>query len=174
LDRFRDISKKLDRDFISKKLDRVLSNFDWMKAFPNTSVEFLDRGISDHSPALISVEQNSSFGPKPFKFFNFWADHNNFLDWVAVTEPMFCYGFRKENGKEERRLRRKEWIFIEEMACSRRLLSCLAFEVPRTSKFLQNRIQSAYQNHPILSYLYSTRTNKKLTNITTTSNCYNY
>jgi hypothetical protein len=45
----------------------------------------------------------------------------------CVTEPMFCYEFRKENGKEERRLRRKEWIFIEEMACSRRLLSCLAF-----------------------------------------------
>jgi hypothetical protein len=59
-----------------------------------------------------------------------------------VTEPMLCYEFRKENGKKEERLRRKEWIFIEEMAYSRRLLFYLAFEVPRTSKFLQNRIQS--------------------------------
>jgi hypothetical protein len=24
-----------------------------------------------------------SFGPKPFKFFNFWAEHRQFLDWVA-------------------------------------------------------------------------------------------
>jgi hypothetical protein len=38
-------------------------------------VEFLERGVSDHSPILVFVQQFISYGPKPFKFFNFWADH---------------------------------------------------------------------------------------------------
>jgi hypothetical protein len=41
-----------------------------------------ERGISDHSPTLISVARFVSYGPKPFKFFNFWANHNYFLDWI--------------------------------------------------------------------------------------------
>jgi len=68
--------------FISKKLDRVLANIEWIQKFGNTSVDFLEAGISDHSPALIEVEKYVSFGPKPFKFFNFWADHKLFLQWV--------------------------------------------------------------------------------------------
>jgi hypothetical protein len=85
------------------------------------------------------------------------------------TEPMFCYEFRKENGKKEERLRRKEWIFIEEMACSRRLLSYLAFEVPRTSKFLQNRIQSECPKSSLtlLFIQHKKATNKTSTNTTT-------
>jgi len=51
-------NNKQDGDhFVSKKLDRVLSNFCWLQKFPHTVVEFLEGGISDHSPALISVEQ---------------------------------------------------------------------------------------------------------------------
>jgi hypothetical protein len=68
--------------FISKKIDRVLANIEWIQKFGNTSVDFLEAGISDHSPALIEVEKYVSFGPKPFKFFNFWADHKLFLQWV--------------------------------------------------------------------------------------------
>jgi hypothetical protein len=68
-------NKQARMDFVSKKLDRVLSNLEWLRIFPNSSVDFLERGILDHSPALVSIGKLSSFGPKPFKFFNFWADH---------------------------------------------------------------------------------------------------
>jgi hypothetical protein len=46
-------------------------------------VEFLEAGVSDHSPALVTIGKAVSFGPKPFKFFYFWADHRLFLDWVV-------------------------------------------------------------------------------------------
>jgi hypothetical protein len=36
----------------------------------------------NHSHALVSIERVKSFGPKPFKFFNFWANHRLFFDWV--------------------------------------------------------------------------------------------
>jgi hypothetical protein len=79
--------------FVSKKLERVLSNLEWLRIFPNTTVEFLECGISDHSPALVNIQQLTSFGPKPFKFFNFWADHGEFLDWVAAGWQIEVEGY---------------------------------------------------------------------------------
>lgn len=76
-------NKQEGMNFVSKKLDRVLSNLEWLRVFPNTSVEFLERGVSDHSPSIVVIDKIDSFGPKPFKFFNFWAEHKDFLDWVA-------------------------------------------------------------------------------------------
>lgn len=44
-------NKQSDSDFVSKKLDRVMSNCAWLQLFGNSSAEFLERGVSDHSPA---------------------------------------------------------------------------------------------------------------------------
>ena len=70
-------------------MDRVLPNH----YFPQCIVLFLPPGISVHSAAFISIK---AFGPKPFKFFNVWSDHKDFLSWVEeawATEigvsPMF-------------------------------------------------------------------------------------
>lgn len=76
-------NKQVGESFVSKELDRVMSNLEWMLTFGNTLVEFLEGGIMDHSPAVISVEQFLSFGPKPFNFLNFLVDHKLFLDWIA-------------------------------------------------------------------------------------------
>jgi hypothetical protein len=46
-------------------------------------VEFLEWGLSNHSPSFVSVARYISYGPKPFKFFNFSAEHPHFLDWVG-------------------------------------------------------------------------------------------
>jgi hypothetical protein len=70
-----------------------MSNLDWLSSFVNTSVDFLEGGVSGHSPALISVEEYVSFGPKPFKFFNFWADHPQFLDWFKESWSAEISGF---------------------------------------------------------------------------------
>jgi len=59
-----------------------MANVNWLKDNGNTSVDFLERGLSDHSPSLVSVAKYVSYRPKPFKFFNFWVKHAQFLDWV--------------------------------------------------------------------------------------------
>jgi exonuclease III len=74
-------NKQAGDSFVSKKLDQVVANFGWLP-FGNTSVEFLEGVISDHSPAMVSDEEFVSYGPKPFKIFNFWADHKDFLVWI--------------------------------------------------------------------------------------------
>jgi hypothetical protein len=86
-------NKQAGSAFVSKKLDRVLANVKWMQDYGSTSVDFLEAGVSDHSPALIVVERYNSFGPKPFKFFNFWADHSLFLDWVGEGWNTHVEGF---------------------------------------------------------------------------------
>jgi hypothetical protein len=75
-----------------------------------------------------------------------------FGDWVCVTEPIFCYEFRKENGKKEERLRREEWILLKEMACSRRLLSYLGIRGAKNLQVLteQNTIRIPKSSHPLL------------------------
>jgi hypothetical protein len=50
-------------------------------------------GVSDHSPILVIVERIISYGPKLFKFFNFWADHSNVLDWVEEGWRIDVEGF---------------------------------------------------------------------------------
>jgi hypothetical protein len=68
--------------FIARKLDRVLANEYWVSYFGKTIVEFKTGSVSDHSPAIISVGSLQSFGPKPFKFFNYWMEHKEFMSWV--------------------------------------------------------------------------------------------
>jgi hypothetical protein len=75
-------NKQAGNCFVAKKLDRVLVNFEWLQKFGNTSVDFLEGGVSGHSLAMIAIGKFISCGPKPFKFFNFWTEHKSFLDWV--------------------------------------------------------------------------------------------
>ncbi|XP_059436754.1 uncharacterized protein LOC132169808 [Corylus avellana] len=79
--------------FVARKLDRVLANVNWMSSFGSTAVEFLSGGVSDHSPAIISAGSLQSFGPKPFKFYNFWLEHEGFLDWVKEGWSVQTEGF---------------------------------------------------------------------------------
>jgi hypothetical protein len=65
-----------------RKLDRVMANVNWLQHYGNTPVDFLERSLSDHSPSLVSVTKYVSYRPKPFKFFKFWVEHAQFLDWV--------------------------------------------------------------------------------------------
>lgn len=66
-----------------RKLDRVMINPGWMHLFDSSSATFLNRGISDHSPAVTELGLAKCFLPKPFKFFNFLCGHNLFLPTVA-------------------------------------------------------------------------------------------
>ena len=70
---------------MARKLDRVLINDNWMQDFVHSTVEFISPGISDHCPALVQVQQEGYSPPKPFKVFNFWTKHPEFLRIVAES-----------------------------------------------------------------------------------------
>ncbi|XP_038992144.1 uncharacterized protein LOC120115525 [Hibiscus syriacus] len=90
-------SNKQAGNFLARKLDRALINARWLEDFPNFFVEFLAQGVSDHCPAVISFfKDNQADRPKPFKFFNCWANHGDFKSVVKEScqldvsgSPMF-------------------------------------------------------------------------------------
>ncbi|KAK9689632.1 hypothetical protein RND81_09G072400 [Saponaria officinalis] len=56
---------------IWSKLDRAMVNDHWLATFPSTSVHFLPAGVSDHSPALVTVLAEAR-RPRRFSFLNCW------------------------------------------------------------------------------------------------------
>lgn len=54
------------------KLDRVLVNDQWIHKFPHSAAVFLNPGISDHSPGLVSVFEDYWGGPRAFKYCDMW------------------------------------------------------------------------------------------------------
>ena len=53
--------------------------------FPNAFTEVLQPGLSDHCPLVTNLNIKPDSGRRkyyPFKFFNFWADHPDFLGLV--------------------------------------------------------------------------------------------
>ena len=76
---------------IWRKLDRVLVNPSWECIFPGSSARFLPSRISDHSPMVVKLAEL----PKrkiPFKFFQFWVDHPEFLSVVTRAWDINVHG----------------------------------------------------------------------------------
>lgn len=75
------------------KLDRVLLNNAWHVTRLSCLTNFLPPGcLSDHSPAIVSLFQSNNDHPRPFKFFNMWASHQDFQRTVGDVWGMFVHG----------------------------------------------------------------------------------
>ncbi|KAK3212635.1 hypothetical protein Dsin_017341 [Dipteronia sinensis] len=59
---------------ISKKLDRVLVNNDWLVKFENSEVIFLPPSTSDHCPSMVKLGLQGIKKNRPFKIFNFLTE----------------------------------------------------------------------------------------------------
>ncbi|KAE8735791.1 Detected protein of unknown function [Hibiscus syriacus] len=79
-------SNKQQYFYLSRKLDIIMINPRWASVFQNSFVEFLSPGVSDHSMAVIWLTNYPSASrPNPFKFFNFWTAHHDFLSIVRQS-----------------------------------------------------------------------------------------
>ncbi|XP_028082602.1 uncharacterized protein LOC114283922 [Camellia sinensis] len=85
-------NKRTSRDYIATKIDTVLVNEAWLDTFPASFATFLPSGISDHSPAVVNVSDKKSSFKKPFKYFDFWADHKDFNSVVSRVWNQCIYG----------------------------------------------------------------------------------
>lgn len=55
-----------------------------MMQYDQISVDYMHPSISDHSPLLIQFGEDHKKGGRPFKFFNFKADHSKFEQVMAA------------------------------------------------------------------------------------------
>ena len=87
-------SYKSPGDFlITRKLDRALVNPIWGTTFPGSETVFHPPGVSDHCPIAISISLELHIHKSPFKFFNFWADHEEFEHAVASSWSTPIHGY---------------------------------------------------------------------------------
>ncbi|XP_021866679.2 uncharacterized protein [Spinacia oleracea] len=64
---------------ICSRIDRAFGNLDWHNKYADSVVEYLNSGLSDHTPLIMRYKVNVKQGGRPFKFFNYMADHKDFL-----------------------------------------------------------------------------------------------
>lgn len=63
---------------VCTRIDRAFGNADWHTAYTDVVVDYLNPGLSDHSPLLMSYNMNMQKGGRPFNFFNYMANHQDF------------------------------------------------------------------------------------------------
>ncbi|VVB04666.1 unnamed protein product [Arabis nemorensis] len=78
---------------IGKKLDRAMVKSAWCETYPQSCATFETNGISDHSRCLVKIADGVQEKKHHFQFFNYLAEHPQFLDIVSevwnATEPIF-------------------------------------------------------------------------------------
>lgn len=67
---------------VMSKIDRCLINADWMDLVPHSVVNYLPALCSDHSPGLISFDQEVVEVRRSFIFYDMWCKDDNFTDVV--------------------------------------------------------------------------------------------
>ncbi|XP_024964142.1 uncharacterized protein LOC112504433 [Cynara cardunculus var. scolymus] len=67
---------------ILRKLDRILGNLEFIDKFGDASDFFEPRGISDHSPGILTFKGGKRIRNCGFKFDNFLTSHKDFLSSV--------------------------------------------------------------------------------------------
>lgn len=92
-------NNKNERDIlIVFKLDRILVNEVWLDKYADFVGVFQPNALSNHCLSVLLGGDQSGRRKSPFKFFNYWADHWNFLPLVerawreaVMGGPMFLY-----------------------------------------------------------------------------------
>ena len=62
------------------RLDRCLINQEWLRVYPDSLLEYDAPLFSEHSLMYIHKDKATPKGKKPFRFFNMWSTHPQFLD----------------------------------------------------------------------------------------------
>ncbi|MCH83058.1 LINE-1 reverse transcriptase like, partial [Trifolium medium] len=76
------------------RLDRVLVSPNWQGEWGNVSLWGLKRDVSDHCPLVVKYDGHD-WGPKPFRFNNFWLNNNSFPKVVEEAWNSFIVTGRK-------------------------------------------------------------------------------
>nr|XP_009774912.1 PREDICTED: uncharacterized protein LOC104224892 [Nicotiana sylvestris] len=95
---------RAEEDCIFKRLDRCLGNMEFQQLWPGLEVEHLPKTGSDHCPLLIKLDAQVTPVKKPFRFINFWTQHESFqavvrenwnADFQANSFTLFNYKLKK-------------------------------------------------------------------------------
>lgn len=67
---------------ITRKLDRIIGDPNWMLTQQNADAEFTHWGLSDHCASILHLKNRIRSCKKQFQFYNYWIEHPNFMQMV--------------------------------------------------------------------------------------------
>ncbi|KAJ9535153.1 hypothetical protein OSB04_un001767 [Centaurea solstitialis] len=81
---------------LKRKLDRILVNTEFTELYRDVGARFAPRGLSDHSPGVVSFKEGKRVIKSGFKFDNFLTDDPLFLPtvqqgWLTEVEGTFMF-----------------------------------------------------------------------------------
>jgi hypothetical protein len=68
----------------SSRLDRIMVSSNWFEVWGDVSLWALPRDVSDNCPIMLKYS-TADWGPKPFRFNNYWLKNKDFKGVVART-----------------------------------------------------------------------------------------
>ncbi|XP_070047137.1 uncharacterized protein [Nicotiana tomentosiformis] len=77
-------NKQQGSERVSSKIDRAFGNYDWMMLWGHIILEYDLRNISDHAPIFLTLQSVNHNIRDPFRFFNIWSEHPQFLELIDV------------------------------------------------------------------------------------------
>ena len=86
----------MDSNGRASRIDHCFINEDWINQDFSVSVQYLNTYISDHCPLLVSFEQMSGVGGRPFRYFKSLPDHPDFLSLIQQAWSSKCEGYGLE------------------------------------------------------------------------------
>jgi exonuclease III len=94
------------------RLDRFLLSEKWCEMWPNCIQVAHQRGLSDHVPLLLYVDE-ANWGPRPLRMLKCWSDYPGYADYVRAQWGTFnCEGWGGYVLKQKLKLMKfslKEW-----------------------------------------------------------------
>jgi len=70
------------------RLDRFLLSEKWCEVWPNCIQVTYQRGLSDHVPLMLHVEE-TNWGPRPLHMLKCWADYPGYADFARAKWSSF-------------------------------------------------------------------------------------
>nr|XP_016495240.1 PREDICTED: uncharacterized protein LOC107814346 [Nicotiana tabacum] len=95
-------------DRVYSKIDWAFGNISWTQTYGHLEADFLEPGVSDHSPIVIKLWKRRTIYPKPFKLYMLTMDHKDFNPMVNKVweqqerhDPMALIWLKLKRLKDE-------------------------------------------------------------------------
>lgn len=118
-------NKRKEGGNVQEKIDRVLTNIEWIEKFPNSVVQQMPMVGSDHCLLVLQQKVKEKKARRCFKFESFWSEENECVDVV------------KENWKTDRKGSYSFKLMRKLRTCSRGLAEWSKIHFPNTSEQIE-------------------------------------
>ncbi|KAF7842619.1 BRASSINOSTEROID INSENSITIVE 1-associated receptor kinase 1 [Senna tora] len=137
-------NNRKEEDRVREKLDRVYSNAQWMKQYPNTWTEVLPIASSDHAPIVVHATKPTFRKRKHFRFEIMWMYHPQSLQ---IIQQAWCRNSTEIIGSTASQFNQKIRLVKEQLSTwNQNSFGNIHHQIQETEtqlSFLQNHIDNS-------------------------------